>query len=362
MMDAIVELASSLVHCETTRDRPDEMWRSAHLVRLWWQDSLDAELARSTMTVWGEEGKDLPLILLHPPNDLRPEVLLHGHLDVVGAPADQFRPHQQGERLYGRGSADMKGAAAVLIHLAAQRLAHHNGFGVLLTFNEEVGGRIGTGRGTESHFQETAAGCRFFLSGERSNLRIAYRSKGVMRLRVTQPGKNAHAATPWEGDNALWGLVNGLAGLSDRNSPEGATLTLTSIETDGDAFNMVPGQASAGFDVRFTTPEERAEILDQIDRALPQGEVEVLLDEPGASCDEDHPDLKRLCQVLTDTGREPVLYTKPHASDVRLANAAGTPGVVFGPDGANVHGENEWVSIPSLQTYHEILDGFITLL
>src|SRR5437867_703904 len=44
-----------------------------------------------------------------------PTVLLHGHVDVVPGHPDQFQPRLEGERLYGRGAYDMKGALASLL-------------------------------------------------------------------------------------------------------------------------------------------------------------------------------------------------------------------------------------------------------
>src|SRR3712207_1362913 len=44
-----------------------------------------------------------------------PTIVLHGHLDVVPAHAEQFDPKIDGDRLYGRGAYDMKGALAAMM-------------------------------------------------------------------------------------------------------------------------------------------------------------------------------------------------------------------------------------------------------
>jgi succinyl-diaminopimelate desuccinylase len=44
-----------------------------------------------------------------------PTVVLHGHLDVVPAEPEQFEPHVDGDRLFGRGSYDMKGGLASMM-------------------------------------------------------------------------------------------------------------------------------------------------------------------------------------------------------------------------------------------------------
>src|SRR5262249_7797690 len=62
------------------------------------------------------EVRGLPVLLadVGPPHGA-PTVLLHGHLDVVPGRAEQFEPRLEGERLYGRGAYDMKGALAALM-------------------------------------------------------------------------------------------------------------------------------------------------------------------------------------------------------------------------------------------------------
>ncbi len=49
-------------------------------------------------------------------------IVLHGHLDVVPARPEQFSPHAEGDRLYGRGAYDMKGGLASMM-LAVHDLA-----------------------------------------------------------------------------------------------------------------------------------------------------------------------------------------------------------------------------------------------
>ena len=44
-----------------------------------------------------------------------PTLVLHGHLDVVPARAEQFSPRIEGDRLYGRGAYDMKGGVAAMM-------------------------------------------------------------------------------------------------------------------------------------------------------------------------------------------------------------------------------------------------------
>ena len=77
----------------------------------------------------------------------RPErfkVLLNGHVDVVAGDRTQFEPFIANERLYGRGSLDMKVAALILTHAfceAAGRVPY--ALGLQIATDEEPGGYDG---------------------------------------------------------------------------------------------------------------------------------------------------------------------------------------------------------------------------
>src|SRR5580692_1440436 len=68
-----------------------------------------------------------------------------GHYDVVPAQSrDQFQPHVEGANLFGRGSSDMKGGLAAMIHAAAaardEGLLHTGRVAIVLVPDEETAG------------------------------------------------------------------------------------------------------------------------------------------------------------------------------------------------------------------------------
>src|SRR5690242_21192562 len=75
-----------------------------------WLESNDIH-ARQT------EARGLPVTTAEvgPPDGNLPTLVLHGHLDVVPGGRDQFEPRVDGDRLFGRGAYDMKGALAVML-------------------------------------------------------------------------------------------------------------------------------------------------------------------------------------------------------------------------------------------------------
>ena len=137
-----------------------------------------------------------------------PAVVLSGHTDVV--PVDgqqwQFPPFDMtlhDERVYGRGSADMKGFIACVLAavprwqaLAAQQPMARS-IGIALSYDEEVG-CLGVGRLIDDLLarQLPVAGC---IIGEPTMMRPVIAHKGIAHYRVRLRGRAAHSSlTPQE--------------------------------------------------------------------------------------------------------------------------------------------------------------------
>ena len=128
-------------------------------------------------------------------------MVLHGHLDVVPALPGQFEPRIDGDRLYGRGAYDMKGALAAMMltpRRCATRTASACGSGSSPT-------RSPRRRTTAAATTSSTAGFLgdFAITGEPTDMQIGVEAKGVLALRIEVSGRAAHSSTPWLGDNAV---------------------------------------------------------------------------------------------------------------------------------------------------------------
>ena len=130
-----------------------------------------------------------------------PTVVLGGHLDVVPAHAEQFEPRLEGDRLYGRGSYDMKGAIAAMMVVTAA-LRDQDQVRVRLGIVGDEESEEGEDRGCDSLVDGGFTG-DFAITGEPTDLHIGVEAKGVLALRLEVGGTAAHGATPWLGDNAV---------------------------------------------------------------------------------------------------------------------------------------------------------------
>ena len=143
--------------------------------------------------------------------DAGPTIVLNGHADVVPVEASAwseppFDPAWHDGRLYGRGSADMKGglAACVVAALAVKAVADDRGLNgrvvVESVVGEEAGG-IGAATAAAMNpypFERDAA-----IIAEPTDFALVVAAGGSLMTRLEVTGKSAHAARAWEGESVL---------------------------------------------------------------------------------------------------------------------------------------------------------------
>jgi succinyl-diaminopimelate desuccinylase len=145
----------------------------------------------------------------------KPRLLFNGHLDVVPVGAgwkhDPFGAEIEGDRLYGRGSSDMKaGLASALV--AAKTIADS---GVALNGELVIDGVIdeeGPGRGTVQALKRGIPS-QYGVVCEPTRLQIVTASKGAVDFELTVTGRAAHSSTPHEGLNAIYKMKEVIDGI-----------------------------------------------------------------------------------------------------------------------------------------------------
>src|SRR5262245_11032196 len=308
--------------------------------------------------------RNLPVTLADVgPKDATHTVLLHGHLDVVPGRPEQFQPRVEGDRLYGRGAYDMKGALACLMLAVAD-----------LRTQTDVRVRLGIVPDEESEEESDRAGDRlvqngflgdFAITGEPTDMNVGVAAKGVLAMRIQVSGRAAHGATPWLGENAIlrayevFREIESLpfAGQSselfDRPS-----INLGRI-LGGDALNKVPDTCFIDVDVRHLPEQDPDAILDEV-RGIPGATVVSTFKRPPAQVDPELPFVRALCDATAPyTNGETMSVGRDGASDAVSFLRAGVPAVELGPLGAGHHGPEEWVSVSSLASYRRAVVDFV---
>ena len=306
--------------------------------------------------------RDLPIVIAEvgPPD--APRIVFHGHIDVVPGRDGQFDPVLDGDRLFGRGAYDMKGAAAAMM-LATADLREQTEARVLLALVPDEETEEEFDRGTEVLVEAGYTG-EFAITGEPTDMLIGVAAKGVLAVRIEVAGRAAHSSTPWMGDNAI------IKAISAFRNIESLPFALQSSElfdrpsinlgriVGGDALNKVPDTCAIDVDIRYLPEQDPDMILEQI-AAIPDTDVVSTFRWPPVDVDPHSAWVRALGDAAAPNHADEVTSIgRDGASDAVAFIRAGMPAVEFGPIGAGHHGPEEWVSVSSLAAYRRTLCDF----
>lgn len=197
----------------------------------------------------------------------KPVIGISGHMDVVspGNPedwsSDPFKLTERDDKLYGRGTNDMKGGlvnlALVLIELKENNELKNGTVRFMATTGEEVGAAGSKKLYEEGYMDDVEA----LFVAEPSHDTIIYSHKGSLNFKITSHGEAAHSSMPENGYNAINPLMGYLLEMNGalNNDPRendvlGNLVMNTTIFNGGDQVNSIPATATAEINVR-TIPE-----------------------------------------------------------------------------------------------------------
>ena len=291
-----------------------------------------------------------------------------GHYDVVPAQSrDQFQPRVEGVNLFGRGSSDMKGGLAAMIHAAAaardEGLLNNGRIGIVLVPDEETAGPRGSrdlaARGV---LGKDAIG---MLTPEPTGGIVWNANRGAITLRATMRGQSSHVGRHFEGVNAFERAMPAIAKLLDLKkevelretqqqiAPAAARksiLLLGGRVEAGTNFNVTPDFCSFTIDRRINPEENLEEEERRLMDALEGCEVEMLQEEAAAATSA-HESLGVVLShhVTTVTGKAPAFEMCPGLLETRFYAARGIPAFSYGPGLLTVsHGPNEFIPIRNI--------------
>lgn len=309
--------------------------------------------------------------LPHPdgPGVDRPVLIVNGHLDVVPVNAaawthSPFDPHLEEGRLYGRGTADMKGgiAAAICALDTLERAGVAPACDLVFHFvaDEERGGRVGTQALLEQGLIHGDA-C---LVPEPTDLQICVAERGLLHAYIRIEGRPGHGSRPREGVSAIENAAKLVLALhaADFGDPDhpllGRPTANIGMIAGGTTFNTVPETCSIGIDRRVlpgaTLETTKAGISRLIhDAAVPDLRYSFEIDTFGEASEMPGDDPFAILvgeAVAKATGAAPTTIGMSFTTDARFVrNQAGIPAVVCGPGSvAQAHGNDEYVTVESL--------------
>jgi acetylornithine deacetylase len=321
-----------------------------------------------------------------------PGVLLSGHTDVVpveGQPwtSPPFEATERDGRLYGRGSADMKGfvACAVMAMLAA---AHHplrRPLQLALSFDEEIG-CVGV-RHLLRALESWLPAPWLCIVGEPTLMQIGTGHKGKSAYRAVCCGQAGHSGLAPRFVNAIHMAADLVAAIRDiqreladsgpREAGYGVPYTTVHVGTikGGRALNIVPSECEVGFEVRNVSADDPQAIVGRVTERLqrrvrqeaadpqaPLPVIEQVNSYPSLSTVEDSPAVGLLSSLLPPgTARTKVDYGTEGGLFGRTWRD--TPVLVCGPGSISVaHKADEYVEIAQIEACDRMLAGLVAFL
>jgi succinyl-diaminopimelate desuccinylase len=306
--------------------------------------------------------------------DSKPPLCLTGHIDTValGSAAwtrDPFAGETDGDRLYGRGSSDMKAGVAAML-LAARNLAEKlpgtPGVVLVLTAAEE-GGCVGSQHLVRTQLLGKAGA---MVVGEPTSNYPLVGHKGSLKFHAKFRGVSAHGSMPELGVNAIYKAAKAVSRLEDFDfgvKPHpvmgGPTMNVGTIE-GGQGVNMVPDEASIGVDIRTVAGMDHKALLSRLKDLLgKETEVDVFSDMNAVWTEPQAEWIQRVFDICArHLGARPAAKTATYNTDAGnlLKAYAGAPTVVLGPGEARLaHQTDEYCSMARIGESVAIYEAII---
>lgn len=287
----------------------------------------------------------------------RPErVVIAGHLDTVPV-AGNLPSSLAGDRVYGRGTCDMKGGVAVMLAVAVAATTPPRDLTWIFYDHEEVEASANSLTRIASERPDLLVG-DFAVLMEPTSAKVEGGCQGTLRFTVTTKGKAAHSARAWMGHNAIHDLAEVLAVLRDHEPEQPVVDGLRYHEglnavavTGGIAGNVIPDTATVSVNYRFAPHRSLADAEHYCRSLLPDHDLTFT---DGAAGARPGLDVPAAATFVDAVGGEP--SAKFGWTDVARFSALGVPAVNFGPgDPSKAHADDEFCPIDELYTCRDAL-------
>ena len=318
-----------------------------------------------------------------------PNFCYAGHLDVVPAgnlkdwTVNPFKPSIKKGHLIGRGANDMKSSIAAFVAAISNFIENYSDFkgsiSLLITGDEEGVAINGTKKVVE-YLKKRKEKIDFCLVGEPTNPSklgemIKIGRRGSMNGRLTITGVQGHVAYPHRANNPSTALVQILKEIKDIKFDQGTkdfqatNLEITKININNTADNVIPGHATATFNIRFNNKHSSTSLKNKLNKVIKKISAknkskykieysvsgEAFLTNPNKTTFMIQDIIKKITKI------KPKLSTTGGTSDARFIRKI-APCLEFGLVGKTMHKVDEAVSLSDLKKltliYSNILKNY----
>jgi len=300
-----------------------------------------------------------------------PALLYSAHLDTVPLGAEQwihepFAAETLDGKIWGRGSADMKGGLAALLVMA--KIMANSGLSIkgdlifAITAGEEVDS---LGAKSVASYPDLGP-VQAIIVPEPSYNDIYIAEKGALWLEISTYGKTAHGSMPALGKNAVMMMVELIKGLENFFIPfeshamlGGFSMSINTI-SGGIKTNVVPDRCVVSIDMRTVPGQDHHDIMARFQGLIKdlgkhdpdfKASIEITNDRPPIETSPKEPVVKMMVNIVADiTGEIPIPKGVNYYTDAAtLAPAFKAPMIICGPGHPGLaHQPNEYVEIEKL--------------
>lgn len=324
-----------------------------------------------TQNFWLRRGQEKPLLTFLGHTDVVPP----GPLDKWDSPP--FEPTIRDGKLYGRGTADMKGGVACFVTALERFVAahpdHKGSIAMMMTSDEEGIATNGVVKVVEV-LEKRNEKIDWCLVGEPSSDKklgdvIRVGRRGSLCAKLTVHGIQGHVAYPDIAENPIHSFAPALTALTSEVWDNGnqffppTSLQVSNINSGTGAENIIPGSAEIQFNLRFCTEldeqtikQRTAAIFDRFDFKYDlqwRLSGNPFLTEGGALIDAAHVAIKKV------TGFETMDDTGGGTSDGRFIAPTGAEVIELGPLNESIHKINENVGVEDLEVLSDIYENML---
>ena len=305
----------------------------------------------------------------------KPPICFTGHIDIVPLGVatwsrDPFNGESDGDRLYGRGSTDMKSGIAAFV-IAAIRLAPYlkNAAGVtlVLTASEEVGCEGAKYLAQEKLLDRAGA----IVVAEPTANYPYIGHKGLIWVEIETKGKTAHASMPEQGENAILKMGKVIDALEkfdwqhhcgiDCHPVMGKpTMNIATVH-GGLNTNSVPDSAKLTVDMRTVPGIDHAYLCHSIEQLIgPLGTLRKIVETPPLYSEPDEwiESVFEVAAPFIDGRPTPkTIMFSTDGADLKRGYGGTIPTVIIGPGQPELaHQTDEWCSITRVDQSVEIFE------
>ena len=354
----VLNTVKDLIRFRTVNGRENEMKNAVKYIKRFFED---------VPVFINEHSFDsCPALVITTKDTKNPKIFLQGHVDVVDGEDAQFQPIIKADRLYGRGSVDMKAFDALAMHLVWDAALNHPDLdlGLMLTFDEEIGGQKGAAKLAEMGYSPD-----ILINGDGGyNHAVIHAEKGILKIKLCASSNSGRHPYPWEGENAFDILVReyqkirelfpGQALATDTDNWY-TTCSSYDIKVKNDSFSA-PHYAEMKINIYFTDNLTADQLYNKIQRTIKQVEISKITESERVYLPADNRHVLEFQQIMQENFEQPIVIRSENgSSDARYYTNMNIPILIVKAVGEGHHTAQEYLHIPSLKPLYQSLETFI---